>query len=159
MTQSLENYWWTDDNLTDVCTSGCAGAVAQWNGDAAAACDEQYFTAYGRLVPIWTVTERFVDNVNFACLESWYVQLSRLRGRHPADAKTNRSDNFTWCLTESQTWVGADVLRADCDTDPSDPTCSGDVTAIPEDSIRMANLYEDDIVSSQTFAPHRWVLT
>lgn len=132
MTQSLENYWWTDDNLTDVCTSGCAGAVSQWNGDAAAACDEQYFTAYGRLVPIWTVTERFVDNVNFACLESW-------------------SDNFTWCLTESQTWVGADVLRADCDTDPSDPTCSGDVTAIPEDSIRMANLYEDDILCNNCF--------
>lgn len=85
--------------------------------------------------------------------------MTRQRGSSSADGMPNRSDNFTWCLTESQTWVGADVLRADCDTDPSDPTCSGDVTAIPEDSIRMANLYEDDIVRNRTSAPHLLVLT
>ncbi|ORY61421.1 uncharacterized protein BCR38DRAFT_487174 [Pseudomassariella vexata] len=138
MTQSLENYWWTDDNLTAICTPNdtttltCADAVSEWNGNAAAACDEQYFAAYGQLVPIWTVTERFVDSTSFACLESW-------------------SDNFTWCLTESQEWVGADVLRADCDVDPTDPTCSGNVTSIPEESIRLANFYEDDILCNNCF--------
>ncbi|KAI0856210.1 hypothetical protein F4860DRAFT_493672 [Xylaria cubensis] len=138
MTQSLENYWWTDDNLTAICTpnnetsTSCADAVTSWNGDAAAACDEQYFAAYGQLLPIWSVTERFRDSISFACLESW-------------------SDNFAWCLTESQEWVGADVLRADCDADPTDPTCSGDVTSIPESSIRMANLYGDDILCNDCF--------
>jgi hypothetical protein len=47
MTQSLENYWWTDDNLTAICNTGCSQNVSDWNGNAAAACDEQYYTAYG----------------------------------------------------------------------------------------------------------------
>lgn len=42
MTQSLENYWWTEDNVTDICSTGCSTAVSLWNGAAAAACDEQY---------------------------------------------------------------------------------------------------------------------
>ncbi|KAI0437595.1 hypothetical protein F4803DRAFT_555865 [Xylaria telfairii] len=138
MTQNLENYWWTDDNLTAICSPNsetglsCMDSVTNWNGDSASACDEQYFTAYGSLVPIWTVTERFRDSISFACLESW-------------------SDDYAWCLTESQEWVGADVLRADCDTNPSDPTCSGNVTDIPESSIRMANLYSDDILCNNCF--------
>ncbi|KAI2635310.1 hypothetical protein GGS21DRAFT_489973 [Xylaria nigripes] len=132
MTQSLENYWWTDDNLTAICsranenTTSCAVAVGRWNGNSAAACDEQYFTAYGRLLPIWSVTERFRDSLNFACLESW-------------------SDNFTWCLTESQEWMGADLAQADCEANPQDPTCN------PDSSIRMANLYEDEILCNNCF--------
>ncbi|KDN63841.1 putative LysM domain-containing protein [Colletotrichum sublineola] len=127
MTMNLENYWWTDDNLTAICDSGCAQAVGSWNYNASDPCYEQTFTAYGKLVPIWTVTERVVDNLRFACLES-------------------RSENYTYCLTESQEWVGADVLRADCDANPSDPTCGGNVTDIPEANVRLSNLYEDDII-------------
>ncbi|OHE97574.1 LysM domain-containing protein [Colletotrichum orchidophilum] len=129
---NLENYWWTDDNLTAICDSGCAEAVGSWNYNASDPCYEQTFTAYGKLVPIWTVTERVVDNLIFACLES-------------------RSENYTYCLTESQEWVGADVLRVDCDANPSDPTCGGNSTDIPEANVRLANLYEDDILCSDCF--------
>ncbi|KAI1880137.1 hypothetical protein JX265_001758 [Neoarthrinium moseri] len=132
MTASLENYWWTDDNLTALCGNNCSLSVTNWNMDSAAACDEQYFTAYGKLVPIWTVTERYVESLGVACLESW-------------------SDDFDWCLTESQEWVGLDILRADCDANPTDPTCAGNVTDIPESSIRMANLYPDEILCNGCF--------
>ncbi|KAI1171674.1 hypothetical protein F4777DRAFT_582718 [Nemania sp. FL0916] len=138
MTQSLENYWWTDDNLTAICApnnvtkTSCADAVTAWNGASAAACDEQYFAAYGQLLPIWSVTERFRDSLSFACLES-------------------SSDNFTWCLTESQEWVGADALPVDCDVNPNNPPCSGNVTSIHGSNIRMANLYEDDILCNGCF--------
>lgn len=76
-------------------------------------------------MPIWQVTERFVDNVNFACMESW-------------------SDDYDFCLTESQTWVGADVQRVDCTAFPSDPSCDNT-------NIRMANLYEDAILCNDCF--------
>ncbi|KAK1719373.1 hypothetical protein CaCOL14_006064 [Colletotrichum acutatum] len=132
MTMNLENYWWTDDNLTAVCDSGCAEAVGSWNYNVSDPCFEQSFTAYGKLVPIWTVTERVVDNLIFACLSS-------------------RSDNYTYCLTESQEWVGADVLRVDCNANPSDPTCGGNSTDIPEANVRLANLYEDDILCNDCF--------
>ncbi|KAI0476399.1 hypothetical protein GGR56DRAFT_468019 [Xylariaceae sp. FL0804] len=138
MAQQLENYWWTDDNVTSLCdpdtttNTSCSDAVTAWNGASAAACDEQYYAAYGALVPAWSITERLRDNLAFACLESW-------------------SDDYSWCLTESQEWVGADVLRADCDTNPDDPTCSGDASAIPEANIRMANLYSDDILCNNCF--------
>ncbi|KAJ0327515.1 hypothetical protein COL5a_005895 [Colletotrichum fioriniae] len=49
-------------------------------------------------------------------------------------------------MDESQEWVGADVLRVDCDANPSDPTCGGNSTDIPEANVRLANLYEDDIL-------------
>lgn len=75
MTMNLENYWWTDDNLTAVCDSGCAEAVGSWNYNVSDPCFEQSFTAYGKLVPIWTVTERVVDNLIFACLPSRFVPL------------------------------------------------------------------------------------
>lgn len=38
-------------------------------------------------------------------------------------------------------------MRVDCDANPSDPTCGGNSTDIPEANVRLANLYEDDIVS------------
>ncbi|KAK1996885.1 hypothetical protein LX36DRAFT_99339 [Colletotrichum falcatum] len=132
MAMSFENYWWTDDNLTSVCDSGCAQAVGYWNHNASKPCYEQTFTAYGKLVPIWTVTERIVDSLRFACLES-------------------ESENYAYCLTESQEWVGADVLRADCGANPSNPTCSGNATDTPEPNARLASLYEDDILCSGCF--------
>lgn len=51
-----------------------------------------------------------------------------------------------WCLTESQDWVGSDIVRADCSTNPSDPTCGGNASAIAAENSRMANLYDDTLV-------------
>jgi hypothetical protein len=59
-------------------------------------------------------------------------------------------ENTTWCLVESQDWIGADVYQVDCDTDPSDPSCAGNGTGIDPASERMANLYSDEVVSYQT---------
>jgi hypothetical protein len=59
-------------------------------------------------------------------------------------------ENTTWCLVESQDWIGADVYQVDCDTNPSDPSCTGDGTGIDPVNERMANLYSDDVVSWQS---------
>jgi hypothetical protein len=58
-------------------------------------------------------------------------------------------ENTTWCLVESQEWVGADVYQVDCDANPSDSTCVNNGTGIDPASERMANLYSNDVVRGQ----------
>lgn len=48
-------------------------------------------------------------------------------------------------MIESQSWVGSDVVRPDCSTDPSDPSCT-DPTNVTADNERIANLYNDTVV-------------
>jgi hypothetical protein len=62
-------------------------------------------------------------------------------------------ENTTWCLVESQDWVGADVYQVDCDASPSDPSCAGNGTGIEPASERMANLYSNDVVRCQYTSP------
>ena len=52
---------------------------------------------------------------------------------------------MSYCLIESQDWVGSDVIRPDCTTDASDPSCA-DPTDVSADNERLANLYGNDVV-------------
>ena len=52
---------------------------------------------------------------------------------------------MSYCLIESQDWVGSDVIRPDCTTDASDPSCA-DPTDVSPDNERLANLYGNDVV-------------
>lgn len=53
--------------------------------------------------------------------------------------------DLSWCLLESQDWVGSDVVRPDCAANPSDPSCADPTDVSPENE-RIANLYGDDVV-------------
>jgi hypothetical protein len=61
-------------------------------------------------------------------------------------AMPSLGENTTWCLIESQEWVGADVYQIDCDANPSDVSCAGNGSGIDPANERMANLYSDDVV-------------
>lgn len=63
-----------------------------------------------------------------------------------ASSSTDDDVEPSWCLVESQDWVGSDVIRPDCSDDPSDPSCS-DATNVSPANERLANLYGDDVVS------------
>lgn len=52
---------------------------------------------------------------------------------------------MSYCLIESQDWVGSDVIRPDCTTDASDPSCANPTDVSP-DNERLANLYGNDVV-------------
>ncbi|KAI1212568.1 uncharacterized protein F4807DRAFT_450236 [Annulohypoxylon truncatum] len=132
MVSSFENYWWEDDNVTALCGTNCSDAAQDWDLNVASACDDQYYSAYGKLVPAWTISERFVDGIGIACLSSM-------------------TEADTWCLPLSQNFTGSDIIRADCDTNPSDPSCSGNASSIPSDDVRMANLYDDDVLCNDCF--------
>ncbi|KAL8634348.1 MAG: hypothetical protein Q9228_008059 [Teloschistes exilis] len=52
--------------------------------------------------------------------------------------------DLSWCLLESQDWVGSDIVRPDCTANPSDPSCADPTNVSPENE-RIANLYGDDV--------------
>jgi hypothetical protein len=141
MASDFDNYWWQDDNVTALCTGNCSQAASAWTDSMADACYIEFITAYGRSVPVSSVALRYTDGLNVVCLPSW--------------AETNPPPEHAWCLTESQEWVGSDIIRADCTSNPSDPTCGGNASAIPAENKRMANLYSDDLLCSDCFV---WML-
>ena len=57
------------------------------------------------------------------------------------------SSASSWCLIESQEWVGSDIIRPDCSTDSTDPSCSDPTNVAPQNE-RIANLYKNDMVST-----------
>lgn len=55
-----------------------------------------------------------------------------------------------WCMLESLSWVGSDVVRPDCTVDPSDPSCT-DPTNVTAENQRIANLYNNTMLCSDCF--------
>ncbi|KAI0437932.1 hypothetical protein F4803DRAFT_536864 [Xylaria telfairii] len=132
MVGDFENFWWEDDNVTALCTGECQPAAAAWGLDLYQACYGDYVSAYGKQIPASSIGERFNDGMKLACLGS-------------------NSEDFAWCLTESQEWIGSDIVRPDCSANPGGPACGGNVTDIPSEHMRLANLYGDDILCNECF--------
>jgi len=73
MVGTVDNYYWEDENLTTLCSGNCSYATTMWDLDVTNACDGQYMSAYGKLIPADSISGRFVDGMNIACLPSTYV--------------------------------------------------------------------------------------
>ncbi|GIK01364.1 hypothetical protein Aspvir_005398 [Aspergillus viridinutans] len=126
----VDRYWWEDDNVAALCSGNCSVAAKYWDLNVAGACDEQYLPVYGKMIPVSSVSGRYVDGLNLACLGS--------------------TTNDTWCVVESQGWQGSDVYRPDCEADPTDPACANNGADVPSYQ-RLADLYEDDILCNDCF--------
>jgi hypothetical protein len=70
MIGSLDNYWWEDDNVTDICGGNCSISAQNWSNDIQDVCSGQYLPAYGKLIPATTISDRYVDGLNLACMGS-----------------------------------------------------------------------------------------
>lgn len=70
MVVNLDMFWWEQDNITDLCIGNCSSAATLWAADVESACDGEYMSAYGKLIPADSVAGRFVDGLNMACLYS-----------------------------------------------------------------------------------------
>lgn len=69
-TVTVDDHWWSEDNLTTLCTADCSTSAQDWEMDVALACVEDDLTVLGKLVPAYTVAGRFVDGLGIACLQS-----------------------------------------------------------------------------------------
>ncbi|KAK2773616.1 LysM domain-containing protein [Colletotrichum kahawae] len=128
-TSKVDNIYWTSDNTTQLCTTGCLDSSRQWKEDVAGSCEGEFLRSGDQLVEADTLSTRFAEGLEIACLQP------------SADE---------WCFVESQEWVGSDVVRPDCAANPSDPWCINPANVTAENS-RMANLYEDDLLCSECF--------
>jgi hypothetical protein len=128
-TSKVDNVYWTSDNTSQLCTTGCLDSSRQWKEDVAEVCEGEFLRAGDRLVEADTLSTRFVEGLEIACLQS---------------------SSSEWCFVESQEWVGSDVVRPDCSANPADPWCINPANVSAENS-RMANLYDDDLLCSECF--------
>ena len=69
---NADDYFWSEQNLTTLCTSDCATAVNTWEQNVALACVDDDLVTYGVLVPAFSVAGRYQDGYGAACLQSRY---------------------------------------------------------------------------------------
>lgn len=68
MVGSVDNYLWTADNLTDLCTYDCMAAVSDWDQGVQISCQNEEIVAYGKNIPADSISGRAADGINIACL-------------------------------------------------------------------------------------------
>ena len=66
---SVDSYWWSETNVTDLCTLECTRSAGEWNADIQRRCDGQSIAVYGKLVEVDSVSGRYYDGLNIACLQ------------------------------------------------------------------------------------------
>lgn len=72
--------------------------------------------------------------------------------RQTSSGGSSVSSDSPFCLIESYSWVGSDIVRPDCSDTTSNGTsqCS-DPTDVPPENERIANLYPDSLLCSDCF--------
>jgi hypothetical protein len=73
MAGQIDNYFWSVENVTSLCTSDCVDDTSTWVGNVGDACVGQTFSVGGKLVPVDSVALRYVEGITMACLKSEYV--------------------------------------------------------------------------------------
>lgn len=119
--------------------------VNSWEQNVELACIDDDLIVYGTLVPAFTVAGRYLDGYGVACLQSRYVEVLHSTGNVVTFSSTS-----DWCMIESLSWVGSDVVRPDCSVDPTSQQCMNPAN-VTADNQRIANLYPDSMLCSECF--------
>lgn len=189
MSNTVDSYLWTIDNVTELCTASCIQSSQNWWSDVQDRCAMDTIAAYGKMIPTESIAGRFSDGLNIACLKSGSSSSAPVLSGNGSSRSTgsavyssssssttgsarylgassssnspgpysNSSSNSnpnsitsSWCLIESQDWVGSDIIRPDCSTNSTDPSCSDPTNVSPQNE-RIANLYDNDMLCSDCF--------
>ena len=174
MSSTVDSYQWTTENVATLCTTACIASAKIWWSDVQDRCAMDTLTAYGKMIPAESISGRFFDGLSIACLQpdtgfnnsgSYSNTSSVPDGSAPfsnitlassssapysnsSQVSNSTSSGSSWCLIESQEWVGSDITRPDCSIDSSDPSCQDPLDISPENE-RIANLYPNDMVSNK----------
>ncbi|KAH7317112.1 hypothetical protein B0I35DRAFT_337390, partial [Stachybotrys elegans] len=128
-TIKIDDVYWTEKDVGALCVPNCISKARDWSKAVQVACRDDWMTAGERAVPAESLSLRFLEGLEMACM---------------------RSKSNEWCLLKSYEWVGSDVVQVDCAAKPNDPWCidKGNVSA---ENSRMSSLYDDDILCSECF--------
>ncbi|KAK0117167.1 hypothetical protein ONS96_013000 [Cadophora gregata f. sp. sojae] len=70
MAGQIDMYYWSQDNLTALCTDSCVSDSSIWVGNVGDACGGQTYNVGGKLAPVDTVALRYVEGITMACLKA-----------------------------------------------------------------------------------------
>jgi hypothetical protein len=70
MVGQIDQYLWSEDNITSLCTDDCTGSSSDWIVSVQSACDGEEMAVASKLVPVEDVAGRYLDNLGLACLDS-----------------------------------------------------------------------------------------
>ncbi|KAL9137092.1 MAG: hypothetical protein Q9175_001688 [Cornicularia normoerica] len=176
MSNTVDSYLWTTDNVTNLCTAACITSTANWWSDVQNRCATDTIAAHGKMIPAESIAGRFFDGLNIACLQSdsssnssgsysnasssptasapYSISSSAFTVTAPysnsSSTSNTTSSGSSWCLIESQDWAGSDIIRPDCSTNSTDPSCLDPLHVSPQNE-RIANLYPKDMLCSDCF--------
>ncbi|KAH7360209.1 hypothetical protein BKA65DRAFT_576795 [Rhexocercosporidium sp. MPI-PUGE-AT-0058] len=126
MAGQIDNYYWSEDNITALCTSSCIDDSSTWVGNVGDACLGQTFNAAGKLVPVDSVALRFVEGITMACLKSDNLPMNYTSNSTLNDASIVDGDLAnSGSLTQTNASTGVPLY------DPNDVAPSSDGTDFP----------------------------
>ena len=128
-THKADQVYFEEKDVIALCTPDCVASTKKWSQNVEAACANDYLRSGERYVPADTLSSRFVEGLNMACMQS---------------------SSKEWCLPQSYEWTGSDVVQVDCDANPTDPWCLNRADFGANQS-RMSTLYDDDLLCSECF--------
>ncbi|KAM5478328.1 hypothetical protein McanCB56680_006450 [Microsporum canis] len=133
-----DTYYWALDDVITLCTPQCQQSLNSWISDVDAACGNRPIVEDGIIKLASSIPLTYKEGFDLVCLKS----------------------GDSWCILESQQWVGSDIIKHPADYCSSgDPEYDGkecyeegfDQLAIEPEDERMANLYDKDLLCSGCF--------
>ncbi|KAG9963623.1 hypothetical protein KCU61_g3456, partial [Aureobasidium melanogenum] len=70
MVGQIDQYLWSEDNITALCTSDCIGSSSDWIVTVQTACEGEQMAVASKLVPVEDIAGRYVDGIGLACMDS-----------------------------------------------------------------------------------------
>jgi hypothetical protein len=69
MAGQIDLYYWSNDNITGLCTADCISSSSDWMNVVYNTCSPaDLIRVDGKLVPVDTVAVRYADGIGLACL-------------------------------------------------------------------------------------------
>ncbi|GKT95383.1 lysM domain-containing protein [Colletotrichum tofieldiae] len=124
-TVKIDDVYWTEQDVSTLLRD----QRPTWTETVASACNEDWLVVGDRAVPAETLSLRFAEGLEMACL---------------------RYTSSKWCLPASYNWIGSAVVQVDCAANPTDPWCINPANVSAENS-RISTLYNDDLLCSECF--------
>jgi len=113
MAGTVDNYLWSMDNVTALCTTDCLSTASAWFSGVLDSCASDYMNVNGRLIPPLTIPGRMLDGMNIACLtpETNVLLLPGVNGTEITSTVTSVINSTVTIDTSAPTGTDASDLK------------------------------------------------
>ncbi|KJY00260.1 LysM domain-containing protein [Zymoseptoria brevis] len=177
MASDFDDYYWTVDNVTTLCTLPCLLQTSAWYDNVEIACEGEVYPVSGKLVPVDLVPGEFNEGINMVCLkpDHLFLDYAPTNGNDTMSSNqsmalgssilsnevlgANETDSLPgvldpemaqWCFIVSQNLVGVEA-EPDCLRNPDNIFCTD-----PESMTRLVNLYPNSILCAPCYLIVLW---